>query len=231
MHRVRNPRRHHEPDVSMNTVTSTIDVRVSQTGVGLLSRVQLQMSVAPSSFTFWVEDFATEDFARASTDPTVPRCREAEDRQRRSQTPSVRGYQGFILHATALRFVTFCTADATSSSSMSSSSPSSCTSVCVPWNSGVHPAREVRTKALDGSPDETEPPRVTRDVPWLFPLLKEHLLCLLGVPGSLSSRSSGSGGCCARVASSGDWRAEGEFRSVKAGCRKQCRGGGPEGLF
>ena len=53
----------------------------------------------------------------------------------------------------------------------------------------------------------------------------------LGVPGSLSGRSSGSDGCCARVASSGDWRAEGEFRSVKAGCTKQCRGGGPEGLF
>ena len=98
-----------------------------------------------------MEDFATEDFARASTDPTVPRCRGSR-RPSTSKSDSVSSWLSRAMfcfirrkysvvqrqlypprNSFTLRHLLYrrrpVPTKSTSSSSMSSSSPSSCTSV------------------------------------------------------------------------------------------------------
>ena len=126
----------------------------------------------------------------------------------------------------------------TSSSSMFSSSPSSCTSVFDKGLIFLSPM-EFRSASSERGADESTGRKSRRDgIPTCHQGCSLALSFVEGTVAVLTwcswftvRRSSGSGGCCARFASSGDWRAEGEFRSVKAGCTKQCRGGGPEGLF
>ena len=176
--------------VSMSTVTSTLTCVCPRQALACCCAFSFrcQSDVRFLPLRFGMEDFAMEDFSRANTDPTAPRCQEAEGRQRRNQTSSVRGYRGrrYVLvrrkyivvqrqlfpphNSSDLRHLLYrrrpVPTKCTSSSSMSSGSPSSCTSV---FDRGLifvesHGSQECIQRERCGrthwteSPDETATP-------------------------------------------------------------------------
>ena len=189
MHRVRKPRRHHEPGGLNEYSDSTIDVRVSQAGVGLLSRVQLQMSVgcrptSPSSSTFWDgrlchgglcqgkhRSYCTE--VSGSRRPSTSKSDSVSSWLSRAMFCFIRRKYSVVQrqlypprNSFTLRHLLYrrrpVPTKSTSSSSMSSSSPSSCTSV---FDRGVIflSPMEFRSASSERGADESTGRKSRRD--------------------------------------------------------------------